>query len=1013
MATRGVSAKRKPPLPFRPGGPRIFTLPPHAPFLACTAAALIEALGARENPLALSSALVFMPNRRAAQGLAIALSEAMDGPVICPDIRALGDLDEGDDAGLTDAAAPPPDLPPELPPARRRGELVRRIADWRRNEGLSPLPPPALLAAADELARLIDGAAIADEVDWTRLAGAADESDLAEHWRRSSSFLNIVANAWPGVLAEQGALDGAARRLLAVQGLTDRWRKHPPKSAVLVAGSTGAQRATRLLMQAAAALPRGAVLLPGVDLDLDEGAWREASNAPSHPNYVLSRTLSRLGVARADLALWPAPEPTPGEDARTRLIREALAPASATRGWNQRLRSLAEPDEAGDFVRRALQGVRLVEAADASEQALAAALLLREALETPGRTAALVTPDPDLARRTSAALRRWNIDIDPSAGDPLHRTALGGLILLLMRLARDPADPVLLLAVLKHALVRRTEDDGSLGALETACMRGPRRFATLAALAAHVQDLGGEALLQAAHGVRTLAAAVEPLSRLLRADRVDGEGLVRALTAAVDALAASPPDAVWSGREAPAVAAWLEAVASFAAAAGSLGGVDLLDIAETLALEVSAPPERPEHPRLAIWGPLEARLQRRDLIILGGLNEGAWPGTPPADPFLNRRLRGKLGLLDPDERIGLAAHDFEQLFCAPEVVLLRAKRLDDQPRVASRWIWRLATLAAGGLRSEEAASRLLAHAPGRDPLAWAARLQATPPPASRSAPRPAPPFTARRLEEVSPTRIGELIRDPFSDYAKRLLRLQKLDPVGADVSPAGRGSAVHAAIEDFERAGGTDDLAERLIARLTGAGLPPAEIAFHRPLWERAAKVYVDWRAGRAPRVAEAALEQRAVLKLTLSFGEVVLRATADRVERLTDGTLAIIDFKSSPKSLKQVQTGLEPQLPLEAAIASRVGFGPIQPAPVSELIYVTVAHSKATVDDGNGEPLKLEPEAEAEKALANLCRLLEAFARPATPYLSKPRAQFAARWGDYDRLARRGEWTLDEGDGE
>src|SRR5690606_40649772 len=95
------------------------------------------------------------------------------------------------------------------------------------------------------------------------------------------------------------------------------------------------------------------------------------------------------------------------------------------------------------------------------------------------------------------------------------------------------------------------------------------------------------------------------------------------------------------------------------------------------------------HPRLFIWGPLEARLQHADRIILGGLNEGTWPGDASIDPWLNRPMRAELAIEPPERRIGLAAHDFASGASAGGVVLTRALKVGGAPTVASRWLLRL------------------------------------------------------------------------------------------------------------------------------------------------------------------------------------------------------------------------------------------------------------------------------------------------------------------------------------
>jgi ATP-dependent helicase/nuclease subunit B len=177
---------------------------------------------------------------------------------------------------------------------------------------------------------------------------------------------------------------------------------------VVIAGSTGAAAATRILMRATLALPKGMVVLPGLDPDLEEG-WKAVAQAPSHPQFALLHTLRELHLQPHDVRDWPGSSEAPAARARRRLVNEALAPAETTKGWNDRLRHLAKPGSAENLVRAGLSGLTLIEAEDESEEALVAALLLRETLETPDRTAALVTPEAAVGRRVALRPARRSV----------------------------------------------------------------------------------------------------------------------------------------------------------------------------------------------------------------------------------------------------------------------------------------------------------------------------------------------------------------------------------------------------------------------------------------------------------------------------------------------------------------------------------------------------------------------------------------------------------------------------
>ncbi len=949
----------------------------------------------------------------------------MGGTLLTPEIRPLGDIEEED--GLSAFGPDALDLPPALSSARRRGALAKLIQAWRRAQEAEPLPPSSLLAAADELAALMDQAALAGGVDWDKLKDLSGElaPNLAEHWQVSADFLDIVMHAWPAFLKEEGLIDAQTRRLAAAEALKTRWRNQNPDHPVIIAGSTGTGAATRILMDAVLKLPRGLIVLPGLDPDLTPKGWTAVGDAASHPQHAFGETLKWLRLKPADVHPWPNSEETPRETARRRLLNEALAPATETRDWTERLAHLAAPASPHDLVTQALGGLCLIEAEDESEEALLAALLLRETLETTDKTVALVTPEAQLARRVAAILERWSLDIAPSSGAPLTRCQIGAFLLMLCRWVRDPGHPVHLLALLKHpfANIGRTPEQlhKLVSETERYALRGPRRHTTLEDLADRLENPRNDNEHEerrkkprphCAQLIRDIDRLHYPARAAFHDDQIDGKTAAEAIARLAEAIAGGAH--IWSGKPGAQAAQFITQMGELSTAMGEIDAADFADFAETVMQRMIAAPDAAEHPRIAIWGPLEARLQRRDRVILASLNEGAWPKPAAADAFLNRTLRKKLGLPDPDERIGLSAHDFAQMANAPEVILLRAKRVDDKPAVASRWLWRLRTLAAGGLGGRDAAEAALKPKEGADPLVWAKALRHIADVKPAKTPMPTPPVDKRRLDKFSPSRVVTLIRDPYADYARRILRLEPLRRVGEDIDARERGTAVHLAVETFEEKDNERAIDELITTSLKDAGAPPELIELEKPLWLRAGQAYLRWSAQRAHRRIDFATEKKAGITFMSSLGPVTLEATADRVEKLSDGTLAIVDFKTGqPKTAPQVERGLEPQLALEAAIAAQTPFGHIGPAPTSELIYFQMALSAKTTSEKNGQPLEFENGVTmqvADAALEGLKQLIEHYANPAQPYYSKPRVEFAWSVSDYDNLARRAEWTTDEG---
>lgn len=969
--------------------PRLRCAPASAPFLDVLADAMVAELQPARDPFALADALVLLPNRRAARGLIDAFAKRLGGAALLPTMRPLNDPYADDDPDVWGADPIADDILPPIDKLQRRMQLAALIR--ARDKAENGVEDPArALALADELGKLLDSASTVDHVDWKKLPKLVEEIELARHWQSSAAFLDIIATFWPEHLKERGQSDPAEHGAALRRALAARWKAKPPTRPVIIAGSTGSIATTRELMRVVSRLPRGVVVLPGIDVDLDDGSWRMVGD--QHPQHALKATLAALGVERDSVPLLRV------EDERGRarrvLMREALAPAEKTADW------LARLDAAGgkDFVRQGASGLRLLEAATEDEEAMAIALLVREALEKPDGSAAIVTPDAALARRIESKLARWGIEPNVSHGLPLRETDAGRLMALLCELARDPGEPVALAALLKHPRVGLARDAAALTVLEHKGLRGPRRYDSLAELATLDQRVEIKAWDGARGIVDMVAAALKPLTELMSHRQVLLAEFADALTQSAEKLTAFD---VWQGRDGEAVATLLREANKHGAELGEMEAhaaprvmLRLMDGREVPPLQTSG------DARVAIWGLLEARLQRRDLMILAGLNEGVWPAPPGEDPFLSRAMRAKLGLPSVDARIGLAAHDFAQLANAPNVVLSRALRREGSPTLASRWLWRLKTLVQGAQAELQSANDYIDYARALDKPAAIVPAQA---------PKPRPP-AGKRLTQVSVTTVETLIRDPYAVYARRILKLDHLLPIGAPAGPAERGTAVHAAIEKFEDGSDPAKLTRLLDEALRLYGIPAERRAAERERLGVSVAALIAWFEERRARNAAVYREVRG----ELDVDGVKLTGVADRIE-IGAGHAAILDFKTgAPPSDKQVSTGLSPQLLLEAAMLARGVFkdearGIVVPrADVTELIYWRFGNADPTpravsLEDG--------PYEAAEKALSSLRGLFARYADENQAFLSKPRVQFIKPYAEYDHLARRKEWADEKGD--
>ena len=966
---------------FSGPSPRLRAAPASAAFLDLLAGAMVDALYRADDPFSLSDALVLLPNRRAARGLMDAFARKLGGAALLPAIRPLGDPHVDDDPDVWGADPIGDEIAPPIDKLARRMELAALIR--RRDKAENGVEDPVrALALADELARLLDSAATVDHVAWELLPGLVTELELARHWERSATFLDIVATYWPRMLEARGQSDLAAHGAAVRHALAARWAIAPPRRPVIIAGSTGSIATTRELMRVVARLPQGIVILPGLDTDLDDGAWEEI--ADQHPQFALKETLAALGIDRRDVPMF-GEESRQGR-ARRVLMREALAPAKKTADWLTRLAAAG----GADFVAEGAAGLTLVEAATEDAEAAAIALLMREALQTPRRTVALVTPDVGLARRVEAKLARWGIAPAVSHGRPLRESEAGVLIALLCDLALDPGDPISIAGLIKHPRFIPARDSGVTVRIEHKALRGPRRHQTLTDLAALFEkDPPARELTLA------LAQALAPL--IAARGEVDLKVFADAVFAAAHALTGGQ---AWAGADGENAHKLLQEAGAHGAALGPMAAYAAPRVLLHLMQGRETPPAPGDDARAAIWGPLEARLQRRDLMILGGLNEGVWPAPAPEDPFLSRPMRAKLGLPSLDQRIGLAAHDFAQLISGPEIVLTRALRREGAPTLASRWLWRLQTLVKGAKADLHRRPELL-H--------WAHALDVPRAPRTPKDPRP----REGRLSRISVTQVEMLLRDPYAVYASRILNLRVLDPIGLEASHRERGNALHKAIERFEDGENRAELLSLIDQELKHHGIAPERRAAEAQRLVASADVLIEWFAERRLKAQAVFRECKGVLDL----GGVELSGVADRIE-IGPGHAAILDFKTGkPPTAPQVQN-FAPQLPLEAAMLARGVFMHevnreklnIAPAETTELCYWWFGGAKP-----QSLPLALDPMEEGEKALANLQALLKRYEAEKLAYLCKPRVQFLKShsgriYTDYDHLARRKEWADADG---
>ncbi len=982
----------------------VFSIPPEFSFLDVLAKELLRRHGATQQ--ALGSVTILTTTRRAARALQNAFLRETEGrPLILPRMRPIGDVEEDElllegELGVGGAGETVLTLPPAIDPLRRQLLLSRLIQV--RSSGQDSVSQAASLAR--ELAHLLDQVHT-EGLDLANLQHLVP-AEYAEHWQITLEFLEILSRNWPLILEEEGCIDPARRRDLLLRAQALHWQDNPIQSPVYAVGSTGSIPATAELLKTVAGLPHGTVILPGLDRHLDDAAWGAVLEDPSHAQHGLARLLKFLRLSRDDVEDIKVEEARSCPSGRPALLSQALMPAITTDQWQ----TAARP--ADDAVAK----VQRLDCLDPQAEAQTIALLLREALETKDRTAVLITPDRDLSRRVAAELLRWDIEVDDSAGTSLDQSPPGVFLRLAASLFTEDVSPISLLALLKHPFSAMNHAPEvfrrHVRALEKAILRGPAPASgfdgllrALETVSKRRPDVDYSELQLWLKALADLAAPVEAMSHRPEIGLKEFLADFIQFSETLSTPEGMDGSQLWEGVFGEAAAGF---VSELLRASDVIDGFsvsawpELLDILMTGRMV-----RRPYggHPRLQIWGPIEGRLQRADLVILGGLNEGTWPPDAGSDPWMSRPMRKEFQLPLPEQRLGLSAHDFQQAFCAENVVLTRAEKVEGTPTVPSRWLLRLETL----LRKFD---MNMASGAEKTAIIWQHLLDRPTEVSPVAPPRPTPPVSARP-RQLSVTRIEKWLKDPYSIFVESILKLRPLAEIAEDPGAADRGNFIHDALEKFITTY-PNDLPADPRSRLLEFGEDafgdvltyPAVWAFWWPRFERITDWFIEFERIRRNSYVSLAVEAKGKITISSPHDNFVLTGTADRIDQREDGGLAVLDYKTGVlPSIREVETGMAPQLALEACMIQKHGFAGLPAGPVSELSYIRLSGGDPPgFLRSAGKSVPVDELAEA--AYEGLQRLIVLFDKQATPYLSLPRPDIPGRFNDYEHLARVKEWS-------
>ncbi|MCF6326850.1 MAG: double-strand break repair protein AddB [Devosiaceae bacterium] len=1030
---------------------QIFSIPPHENFLQKLVEGVIDGslLGdwERSGPFWLSDVTIILPTRRARLALSSAFAMAMGGQTLLPDIRTLGV--EDDEENAFNLAEHDQKQFPAIAEFDRRFLLCTLVEQWLKNRELVNqktaingdvansnainIDGAKIIGLADSLAKLIDDIII-EEIDPNAIRAlpeleldAQKYQDLARNFEQNLEFLEIALTAWPQILQERSQIDPSAEKVAKAAKQSQNLAKTFGGRPVIAAGSTGSVAATAKLLKAVVGLKRGFLVLPGLDINLSEVEQEkllDLANSPhGHPQYGMCQLLKRLKTTPDTVV-----ELATKKSVRTNLVRDALILASDTSQWNA-LRARYTDSE----VKKTTADIALIKAKTEQEQALAIAIAAQNGLAN-NQSVGIITPDRNFARRITAELKRFDIHVDDSAGTPLFQSEAGRFARQILGAAQNKFSAVDLMALLRNGSFfigqERVNILNIADLIEFALLRGQRPASGITGLHSILkQNLSGE-LPRTSHKlssdeaekITNLLNAIDEvffdLCKLLEKPNFYAQALAKTLIATLEKLFCPPSDNVTSLKGYPEIKVWAQKLGNTKILGPGISSNSADALLRALMQNVSVRQQNTDlnimggTGSISIWGRLEARLQSRDLMIICTLNEGIWPQIADPGPWLSRSMRLNAGLEPPERMHGLAAHDFEMALGNPNIILSYSTRIGSSPALPSRLLERFLAFV-GNATKEEMQKRGNKWLQGARNLDWAGPAK----PAMR--PAPSPPAKLRP-KSISITEVETLIRSPYDLYAKYVLGLKSIDPLGQEIGNRERGTLVHEVfakfieqrhdINDKNAPNILDEIAAKVFAVLDGQ---PDQRDIWLKRFHKSAHGFLEFERLRDKEIKTRFAEINLKWKNPVNGFE--LRGRADRIDVRHDGLLEILDFKTGSVPTKaEMKEFMAPQMLIEAAIAKQVGFESHSPAPVKEASYIKIALGPLAF---KLHPFETPPGMDIDEAAQQILQMVQLRAEVflysddaimSPRIIPKSNQRFTST---YEHLARTAEWTQVEAD--
>jgi ATP-dependent helicase/nuclease subunit B len=711
-------------------------------------------------------------------------------------------------------------------------------------------------------------------------------TDYAEHWSETLSVFQALTAALEEQLEFHQLIEPITHQRNVVQTILHEWHHSPPSYPVIAAGSTASTPITAQLLHGIAALTHGTIVLPSVDMQMQEKTWQTIS--VSHPQYHLKQWLDASGLTRQNVTCISL-----GDATREHFIIEMMRPAE-----NNAIGSESTEKKLLSSDAQSCLPITLHECADDIAEVETIMLMVREALHQGVKQIVVVAEDDCFSQRLSHALDAYHIPVNRASGIHATHHPAYRMMMLVAELLFLPYSSAQLLAVLRLPDVGK---DDFASWLDMKLLRGWHSIDEMARILPYCQSAEEKRWL-------------EQLSTYV----MQGKRRVSLLHAAhIAALKHIAPDIMADSthclfqlmQEGTAFFEHVspETIIHSSDYVGLLGQYFSSTRLPISSLDSDAP--------VTIMGALETRLHSADYIIIPKLNEGTWPHVIPCEPWLNRAMRSQLGLNFAERQVSLAAHDFCQLLKAPQVLLTRARKECDSPTNASRFFERV---------------RLwIKVTPPPYLYAWRSTMVASHSRPRVQAPAPNPPLESR-MTRLSATQMETLQRNPFEVYASHICRFRELEPLDAPFSPKELGNVIHKVMERAAPYYDGEMLEPYLGALQQGfmqeasRHVPEKQAHFYLKKLERMMDAVVETEQSRAYLIDGLEAETPLSAPFNTAQGTITFTAKIDRIERRKARGVCIIDYKTgeAPKP-KEVASGERCQLIIAAMVLHALSDSP------------------------------------------------------------------------------------------